>query len=150
MNMKKLMVMALAVILLMGVLAGCAASGSGSQGDTSPSVMPSGSEQTDPTATVLVMSEEEKALVTAAVESRYVYRRAFEDGAYRYLGTYNDCIVLFFTDIAYGDVFSWMEEVHVVKDGQVYTVKECYDAGYLTQEQVDQIYGGGNSLLGVG
>lgn len=128
----------LVVVLLMGIFSGCAASGSGSQGNTSPSVTPSGSEQTDPTATGLVMSEEEKALVAAAVAAECdEYRQErFEMGEYWYLGTYNGCIALSFGDIPEADL---SEFYLAVKDGHVYTLEECYGAGYITLEQMLQI-----------
>ena len=135
MNIKKVIAMVQAIILLLGVLAGCASSGSGSQGDEGSSVPPSGSEGTDPTATGLVMSEEEKALVAAAVAAECdEYRQEkFEKGEYWYLGTYNGCITLSFGDIPEAD---YSEFYLAVKDGHVYTLGECYSAGYITLEQM--------------
>ena len=139
--MKKLIAMALAVLLLLGIFSGCAASGSGSQGNTSTSVTPSGSEATVPTATELnlLLSEEDKALVAAYTEDYEEYQEDLEQGHYWYLGTYDGWIAIYLTGYLHAGNTNHYDWIDLVKDGQIYSLRECYQAGYITQEQYNQI-----------
>ena len=142
MKMKKLIAMALAVILLMGALAGCASSGNGPQGNSGPSVTPSESEQTDPTATELnlLLSEEDKALVLEAFTGPWEeHVEDLEQGNYWYLGTYDGWIALYLTGYLHSGETDHYDWIDLVKDGQIYSLRECYQAGYITQEQFIQI-----------
>ena len=142
MNMKKLIAIILVVILLVGVLAGCASSGNGPQGNSSPSVTPSESEQTDPTATEWnwLLSEEDKALVEAAFTGPWEeHVEDLEQGNYWYLGTYDGWIALYLTGYLHSGETDHYDWIDLVKDGQIYSLRECYQAGYITQEQYNQI-----------
>ena len=143
MNIKKLISIFLVIVLLMGIFSGCGSdcpaeiSGESIVPESAPSTEPTASQSPKPTTPVI--STEDRLLALDALKNYGEgYYQEFYQGRYRYLGTYDGCIVLFFNNML--TIGSMSDLIYVIDDGQVYHFKTYYPDSDLTETQVDQIY----------
>ena len=107
---------------------------------------------TDPTVApiYLELSAEDHALVKAALKDHESLRLEVGAGRYRYYGTYNGCIILFFSggdleemNIPVGEytftnvgAFS----IYVIQNGSLCRLEDYYPEGDITEDQLERIY----------
>lgn len=83
---------------------------------------------------------------TYAERKRHRFFNEMYYGSYRYYGKINDCVILvcvgadtlyWIIDVAgYKFAFPSSSTIYVIKDNVIYDIKEAYDLGYLTNEQI--------------
>ena len=87
-----------------------------------------------------------KRATTAAERKRHRFFNEMYYGSKRYYGKINDCVILasvgmdtlyWIIDVAgYKFAFPSSSTIYVIKDNVIYDIKEAYDLGYLTNEQI--------------